>query len=269
MSTYNTFSEAWVAEAKKTLATGRASSPRGQLTLERRWAQFSVADPMSFPLHVEGRKFRHAIGVLEGLSLVGQVSVPEAFTSRVKHFGDFLDGGVFHGAYATRAHGALADAVELLKRDPDSRQAVISVFDSTRDLNRVKRDIPCTISIQFLLGSKLEMRVTMRSNDLWLGTPYDFTQFAILQATLAQALDVEPGEYVHAVGSLHAYQRDFERIESLGAPILEKAMPFPLWPSRDLADITPRARQLLLDPHSFGDGQPLTGFEAWCSSVLW
>lgn len=272
MITYPNFSEAWFREISETRARGEESHPRGFTTRERKWVQFAVEDSLSFPVAAEGRKFRDVIGVLEGLSLVGQVSIPETFTDRVAKFADFADDGVFHGAYAARAHGLLGDLVALLQRDPDSRQAVISVFDSTRDLNRAKRDIPCTLSLHFMRsGDTLELQVSMRSNDMWLGTPYDFTQFAIVQASVAQALGLRPGRYVHVAGSLHLYERDLDQLQKVsgvgepsGAPAAQ-----PLWSVDTIADISSRARRILLDPHSFGDGQPLTPFESWAVSLLW
>lgn len=275
MITYPTFSEAWYREIHETRARGELSYPRGFTTRERKWVQFAVEDPLSFPVAAEGRRFADVIGVLEGLSLVGQVSIPETFTDRIKNFANFTDDGVFHGAYAARAHGLLGDLVALLKRDPDSRQAVISVFDSTRDLNRAKRDIPCTLSLHFMRsGDTLEMQVSMRSNDMWLGTPYDFTQFAILQASVAQALGLKPGRYVHVAGSLHLYERDLEALQNVSGSAepggrVPGPMMFPLWSVDDIGEISSRARRMLLDPQSFGDGQRLTDFESWAVGKLW
>jgi thymidylate synthase len=265
---YDTFSEAWLEEIDETRYNGEVSSPRGMKTREQRWRQIVVHEPLSFPVAVKGRQFRDVIGVLEGLSLVGQVSIPETFTSRVAKFGDFLDDGVFHGAYATRAHGAIGEVVNLLTRDPDSRQAVISVFDSSRDLNRIKSDIPCTIALHFMKrGKELEMNATMRSNDMWLGTPYDFTQFAILQATIAQALKLKPGLYVHSAGSLHLYERDFTKVDLIDYDDEANTdrMDFPLWGADDIGEISSRARALLLNPKDF---QPTTMFERWAQTHM-
>src|SRR5260370_41880706 len=53
----------------------------------------------------------------------------------------------------------------------------------------------------------------MRSNDAWLGLPYDVFTFTRIQAYVAAAVGVEPGRYTHTVGSLHLYERDWERAE--------------------------------------------------------
>lgn len=260
---YESFTDAWVTELAKTRQFGELAVPRGLTTFERRWVQFAVEDPMTFPIHVDGRVFSNVIGVLEGTSLVGQFSVPELFTDHVKKFAEYYDGGTFHGSYGARAHGLLGDVVNVLKADPDSRQAVLTIFDATRDLYRAKRDIPCTIACQFMIRKGLlEQRVTMRSNDLWLGTPYDFAQFGILQASLAQALGVGVGKYVHAVGSLHLYERDFNMARNVDAPFVDKRMGFPLWDCEP-DQVFIRARDIALQRVT-----PATEFERWAHSLL-
>lgn len=255
--------EAWL-RLLSAARSGEIASPRGMPTREVRWAQAQVWNPLTFPLHVQGREFRDVIGVIEGLSLVGEFSVPEIMTHYVKKFKDFEDNGILWGAYGQRAFGSVGNVVELLQRDPDSRQAVITLFDSGKDLNREKRDIPCTISIQFLLrDGHLEMGVSMRSNDVWLGTPYDLMQFSILQASVAQSLHVSPGLYTHRVGSLHIYERDVEKSE--GITFAESPeMPFPLWyvPDNRWGSIGHRAREILLGAH------PESEFEIWVRSLL-
>lgn len=253
-------SEVWL-KALKEVAGGRRTSPRGMETFELPWMQLEVYDPMTIPLSVKGRVFRDVIGVLEGLQLVGEFSVPELLSSRVEKFNDFQDGDIMWGAYGARTHGQLGNVVELLKRDSSSRQAVMTFFDASRDLNRVKLDIPCTISAQFLLrDGKLELGISMRSNDLWLGTPYDFVQFSILQAAVAQALEVEVGRYVHRAGSLHLYVRDYER--SAGLMFRgEKPMAYPLFYAG--RTVQQRARAIAL-----GTVPPETEFEKWARGLV-
>lgn len=94
--------------------------------------------------------------------------------------------------------------IEILKRKPDSRQAVVQLFDAD-DLSRTK-DVPCTCTLQFLLrGGRLELVVHMRSNDAFLGLPHDLFAFTMLQELVARSLAAELGTYSHFVGSLHLY----------------------------------------------------------------
>lgn len=266
MSSIRGFShvEVWTRALTQALGSDSVTSPRGMPTLELPWMQLETYDPLTIPLVPRGREMRDVIGVLEGLSLVGEFNVPELFTDRVSKFAQFMDDGVLWGAYGQRAHGSMGDVVDLLKRDPDSRQAVVTFYDSKRDLNRAKGDIPCTISAQFLLrNGRLDLGISMRSNDLWLGTPYDFVQFTILQASVAQALGVSMGRYVHRVGSLHLYSRNIDAAKGVGFKSAVP-MPFPFWGSGpSVGHIQSRARML-----SLGQLKPATEFEEWCRGLL-
>jgi thymidylate synthase len=64
-------------------------------------------------------------------------------------------------------------------------------------------------------NNKLNMSVYMRSNDVWLGSAYDFFQFTRVQIAMASVLGIEPGTYAHHVGSLHIYEDNFESADRL------------------------------------------------------
>ena len=94
----------------------------------------------------------------------------------------------------------------LLKKDPNTRQAVIHIKDAS---NKLTKDTPCTVSLQFLLrNGQLNLTTYMRSNDIWLGFPYDVFSFTCMQILMAFELGVEIGEYTHIAGSLHLYTRN-------------------------------------------------------------
>lgn len=220
----DTPSEAFT-EVIHALASAPESRPRGVVVREiPECVSVIIERPYGF-VACDGRTFNHAISAVEGMSLIGQCSVPELQTDRVRVLTSFQSGSVFRGAYGPRIEGSLDDLVALLKRDPDSRQAVLSIYNAQRDLGRwgdasLSGDVPCTLSIQFLIRQfRLHMWVTMRSNDAWKGTPYDLGQFGLLQAAVAQALDVDIGRYTHSVGSLHLYESDYEKASKIGAPV--------------------------------------------------
>lgn len=104
---------------------------------------------------------------------------------------------------------------ELLKKDSNSRQAVIHIKEARDLISNPSKDVNCTISLQFLLrNNKLHLITTMRSNDIWLGLPYDLFNFTCLQILMSMELDVEVGCYYHNAGSLHLYKRDVEKCYS-------------------------------------------------------
>lgn len=101
----------------------------------------------------------------------------------------------------------------LLKNDVNSRQAVIHIKECRNLVSKPTKDLNCTIALQFLLrDNKLDLITTMRSNDLWLGLPYDLFNFTCMQIQMAMELDVDVGKYYHNAGSLHVYERDVDKL---------------------------------------------------------
>ena len=99
----------------------------------------------------------------------------------------------------------LNEAVYLLRRDKHTRQAAISIFDG-KEYGNYTHDTPCTYAVQCtILHGKLDMCVTMRSNDLWYGFCNDQYCFSKLQQIVALKLDIEPGIYYHFAHNMHLY----------------------------------------------------------------
>ncbi len=109
----------------------------------------------------------------------------------------------------------LRGVVDLLRAKPDSRQAVVSLWRES-DLAHAqagdKLDLPCTLTLQYLVrGGRLCAITNMRSQDVWMGLPYDCFAFTVLQRLVAAALDLRPGFYVHQSGSVHLYEKHLTR----------------------------------------------------------
>ncbi len=95
---------------------------------------------------------------------------------------------------------------DLLIENPNTRQAVIHI--KTADKTPSK-DVNCTVCLQFFIrNNKLYLTSYMRSNDLWLGFPYDIFQFTAMQILMSMELSLELGTYTHIAGSLHLYERN-------------------------------------------------------------
>lgn len=256
-------SEALCFAIEYVLAAGEVSEPRGMKTVEVNNATFVIEKPWLIPFEVQGREFRHFIGAVEALQLVGQTVAPEIVTNGSRAFQRFTDSGIFHGAYGQRIYGRLQALIDLLKRDPDTRQAVLTIYSSERDLNVNAKDIPCTLSLQFFVRDHaLCMRTNMRSNDLWLGLPYDLIQFGALQAAVAKALGRPMGWYSHSVGSLHIYDQDIEAASQL-RPLDDGIWDYEaLWSGNTIEEISSKARSILYGVPN-GDHRPMTVFELW------
>ena len=101
---------------------------------------------------------------------------------------------------------------KLLKKDPNTRQAVIHIKEPRDVVNNPTKDLNCTVCLQFFIrDEKLYMTTYMRSNDLWMGFPNDGFQFTCMQIYLAMRLNIGLGNYTHIAGSLHLYERDYKK----------------------------------------------------------
>lgn len=108
---------------------------------------------------------------------------------------------------------------DMLKENPNTRQAVIHI--KTAD-DKYSNDVNCTVCLQFFIrDGKLYLTTYMRSNDLWMGFPYDVFQFTNMQVLMAMQLGIEVGKYTHIAGSLHLYERNL-RDENKRMEVSEK-----------------------------------------------
>ena len=99
----------------------------------------------------------------------------------------------------------LDNVVNLLRDNPETRQAAISIYDG-KEIHKYDNDTPCTYAVQFtIVQGKLYMSVYMRSNDLWYGFCNDQCQFASLQEMVADRLNLPVGTYYHHAHNLHLY----------------------------------------------------------------
>lgn len=123
------------------------------------------------------------------------------------------DGETVNSAYGHKIHNYFDfDQWEyvkhLLSNDPQSRRAIIHIKPPEED-SLCEKDTPCTLTLQFqIVDEKLTLTTVMRSNDIWLGFPYDVFCFTSLQQLMAYELNYEIGEYCHFVGNMHLYKKD-------------------------------------------------------------
>jgi len=107
--------------------------------------------------------------------------------------------------YQWERNDQLKKVLNILVNKPDSRQATISIYDG-KEMDEYNTDTPCTYAIQFtIVNGRLDMCVTMRSNDLWYGFCNDQYQFSKLQEMVSERLDIETGVYYHFAHNMHLY----------------------------------------------------------------
>ena len=106
----------------------------------------------------------------------------------------------------------LDEVISLLKENPRTRQAAISIYDR-KEGYMYDNDTPCTYAVQFtIVAQHLDMCVTMRSNDLWYGFCNDQYCFSKLQELVATETGLLIGNYYHFAHNLHLYDNIIEKL---------------------------------------------------------
>ena len=107
--------------------------------------------------------------------------------------------------YQWKRNKQLQRVIDLLIAEPSTRQATVSIYDG-KEMDLYQTDTPCTYAVQFtVLDNRLNMCVTMRSNDLWYGFCNDQYCFSELQRLVVESTGYQMGEYFHFAHNLHLY----------------------------------------------------------------
>lgn len=208
--------------------TERADSRDGKVVGEVLNAVSIIEDPTRCILNSKIRKLpmRYCVGeLLWYLSGNPSLKAIQLYTNAWDRMSD--DGETVNSNYGYRIQNMIDEAEEyatgfkfnqlamceeLLRKDPNTRQAVIHIKQARNVAVHPTKDLNCTVCLQFFIrDGKLYMTTYMRSNDLWMGFPNDVFQFTCIQIYLAMKLGVGLGSYTHVAGSLHLYERDYEK----------------------------------------------------------
>lgn len=127
-----------------------------------------------------------------------------------------LDFEVERGNWAYTYHQRYAPYLEYcvneLRRDPNSRRAIISVRDNETDTKTA--DPACLQSLAFRLrNGRLDCTAMFRSNDAVKAAFMNMFAIVCLQEQIANTLGVEVGEYLHIAYSYHVYEQDAALLE--------------------------------------------------------
>jgi thymidylate synthase len=121
--------------------------------------------------------------------------------------------------------------VECFKRDPQSRQAVITISDPAKDCFetdgslKITKDQPCSRSLHFQMNiyGQLDIIVDIRSNDiLWGFSAVNVCNFSIIQEVVARILNVPVGKYYHKADNFHFYENFRDKIVEFSELDLDK-----------------------------------------------
>lgn len=200
---------AWKGLIVQLIGRGSKSSPRGLETLEI--LHNTLVIDMMYPVLLEpARKLNYKFMAAEAywiLSGDNKLASIEPYNKNIAQFSD--DGLTFAGAYGPRYINQRQYVIDTLSRDPDSRQAVITIWQPNP---APSKDIPCTVALNFMIRERrLHLHVFMRSSDAWLGVPYDVFNFTMMACDIAAMLNttrdepIVPGVLFLTMASSHLY----------------------------------------------------------------
>lgn len=220
MNNVHTLNTAWRGALFNVMQHGRRIAPRGFETRELLHQTVFVDMAYSVLTYPE-RKLSYQFMAAEAhwiLTGDDRVETIAPFNPNISQFSD--DGKTFFGAYGPRIQSQLAYVIETLLRDPETRQAGLTLW---RPNPPQSKDIPCTIAIFASIRDRhVHLHVFMRSSDIWLGLPYDMFTFSMLGYYLCGELNAvqrhkktatiyKPGSIFLTTVSQHLYERDAQQ----------------------------------------------------------
>lgn len=252
--------DAWLRALGMVLYRGDPVSPRSMGTLEVPHMT-SVIDMHRPVVTIAERNLNYRFMAAEAYwILTGDDSVDGVvpYNSQLLRFSD--NGIDFAGAYGPRIAAQLDYVLDTLAKDQDSRQAGLTIWTPNP---KPSKDIPCTVAIWFhLRRGELNVHALMRSNDLWLGFPYDVFNFSMLGHLVAgklreRGVDCQAGALYHTAISAHLYNDFVSRADTIHQSGLYPVAEAPTMPHR----ITPAGLVTLLQDLRERDGACLRWWE--------
>jgi thymidylate synthase len=195
---------------------GLTSSPRGLAVKELEVYTLQIDPNFAIPdFHARPFNFRYLMGELAWyMKQDRKIDYINNFSSFWKNIAN--SEGEIWSNYGHLLFGPqLQWALESLQKDPNTRQAIS--FVSRPAVQYVgNKDFVCTMYLNFWIrNNKLNMKVQMRSNDVFYGLTYDAPFFSFIQQSMYYWLlstypELELGTYYHCADNIHYYERHFD-----------------------------------------------------------
>ena len=172
-----------------------------------------------------GRDANPVFHLMESIWMIAgrnDVAFLDQFNSRLRQYSD--NGKTYNAAYGYRWRrhfdsDQLVDVIKLLRRDKNTRQAVVQIWD-INDLVKKTKDKACNTQVLFdCRGERLNMTVFNRSNDIWYGAyGANAVHFSFLQEFVASSIDMRVGQYRQVSNNLHLYTELYDAKRYLDTP---------------------------------------------------
>jgi thymidylate synthase len=228
---YKNSTDAFLIYLAKVKHYGNIVSPRGMETKELLSQRIVITNPTQRCIVLPERNDDIVAKVAETLwQLAGRNDIEwlSWYLPRAPEFSD--NGYSWRGAYGPRLrewdnadpayHGSFTDQIEAiarkLRKDPDTRQAVISIWNPELDLLPGK-DIPCNNWLHFFIREgELHLNIAQRSSDVvWGFSGIDAFSWSVLHEMMASWTNTEVGDFTYFISSLHVYDRHYKKLDKI------------------------------------------------------
>ena len=108
----------------------------------------------------------------------------------------------------------LTNLIEGIKTDPNGRRHILSAWNVS-DLDIMALP-PCHVMSQFYVNKNKELSCHMyqRSQDVFLGAPFNYASYALLTHMIAQVCSLKVGELVISTGDTHIYSNHIDQVKT-------------------------------------------------------
>ncbi len=140
--------------------------------------------------------------------------------------------GTAYGWIVNRYH-LVESLIETLKTDPANRRMIMSLWQN--EWLETAALPSCVWNSQWnVTGGKLNLMVTVRSNDVPLGMPFNVSQYATLCYLLAQVTGLRPGKMTYVINNAHIYEN---QVDGIKEQMTKESYPAPtLWLNPEIKD---------------------------------
>ena len=174
---------------------------------------------------------------------IGRIATDHAFAEKWGNLGPVY--GVQWRKWPDGKGGTIdqiQNAIDIIKNSPTSRRNIVSAWN-VAEIDEIVCSgglPPCHTMFQFNVrsgenGEKLDLALTQRSADIFLGVPFNIASYALLLSMIAQVTGKQPGEFIHTLNSAHIYNNHRKQVDE---QLSRDPLPLPrLWLNPDIKNI--------------------------------
>jgi thymidylate synthase len=122
----------------------------------------------------------------------------------------------YDGRFIRHEIDQLQNVIDTIKTNPTDRRMIVNSWNVgyLEDMNLP----PCHYTYQFYVNMKtnaLDLKLTQRSADMFLGVPFNIVQYSMLLCMVAHITGLERGQFIWSGGDVHIYKDHMEAVNTV------------------------------------------------------